>query len=324
MVTDNDEAKNYLMEHRTSEAISSRITEKYFEDTFLVNAENVQYTGGWYFDCNSDSRIGFVIKDELSPTDMEIAENTGIDLWKIGFAGETITLERHNGGESCSVEEFVAKKNLKEKKSRQTPLATQEERSKKELYCDRLAEDNRLIKTANIALIEDSFLNKYYRISDVDYIVKNELGYLALDIKFKYPSRNGSYGINVGPFGVFGRLAGYGFKIYNIVLKNEDKENCIDFLERGDKTIQYAHIDTTKDYKEKESPTWCSYFGNEEQAYKEIPGKEYRDMNLMGNIIDLKCPLCGSHMLERASRYGVPFLGCSMFPKNGCKGKINL
>jgi hypothetical protein len=187
-----------------------------------------------------------------------------------------------------------------------------------------LAEDNRLIKTANIALIEDRFLNRYYRISDVDYIVKNELGYLALDIKFKYPSQNGSYGINVGPFGMFGRLAGYGFKIYNIILKNENKENCIDFLKREDKTIQYAHIDTTRDYTEKKSPAWCSYFGNEVQAYREIPGKEYRNMNLKGNIIDLKCPLCGNRMLERPSHYGVAFLGCSMYPKNGCKGKINL
>lgn len=46
MITNNDDAKNYLMEHRTSEAISSRITEKYFEDTFLTGVENVDYTGG--------------------------------------------------------------------------------------------------------------------------------------------------------------------------------------------------------------------------------------------------------------------------------------
>lgn len=56
-----------------------------------------------------------MIKDELSPIDMEVAKKTGIELWKIGFVDETITLERYNGDESCSIEEFVKKNNLKEK-----------------------------------------------------------------------------------------------------------------------------------------------------------------------------------------------------------------
>ena len=323
MFTSITEAKTYLIQNRTSEAISAYLTEGYFRNRYL---NNVDYSQGWYFDCNNDKLQAFVLKQKLNETDKEFANQLGIThIWQVFFAHNDIVIKDYSSTVEETIEEYVTQHQLTRYPRPTLRNGDEAEQNKRESYCNYLIQNGSILEVANTALIEDGFLNSYFRISDVDFVIKNDLGCIALDIKFKYPSRNGSYGINVGPFSLFGKLEERMVRVYNIILKNTSNDmDCLMYMNQNNPTTLYAYVDTSGDHDVKKSPSKCSYFHDTAQQYIEISGSKYKPLNLNGNIFDLRCPVCGGEMIQRVSKYGA-FLGCKQFgPGTGCKGTITI
>lgn len=318
MFNDASKAKDYMIQNRKSDAISAYITESYFEEHYL---NNVTHTKGWYIDCNSESLTFYVVKQELSELDVKLANDLNVVLWQVFYKDDGIRLRKFDEDESIDIQDFVKANNLAPKMQHRRGNVLKDEFERREKYCKNLIDNQSIINVANTTYIEDAFLNKYFMVSDIDFIINNKLGYLVFDVKFKYPSKNGSYGINIGPFSVYKRLEEYNklIRVYNVVLKNPNKLDCIDYLEQEDgQIVEYSFIDTSLEYIAKSSPPKCAYFENGTQMYYEIPAKQYRILSTYGNIIDMRCPICGSSLVKRESSHG-PFLGCSQYYTNGCK-----
>ena len=321
MFRNNELAKDYLIQNRKSEAISSYLTEYYFERRYL---QNINYTQGWYLDCQDEGLNFYVQKQVLNETDISFANQPNILMWQVYFdADDEIILKRYGTNVAIRVEDYVQNNHLVERHRRPLEHEDVEEQERRNEYCNRLIADGKIIDVANKVYIENAFLNKYFGISDIDFIVKNDLGYIALEVKYKYPSRNGCYGINVGPFSVFNRMEQYGIRVFNIILKNQNRMDCLDYIAQDNPVVEYAYVDTGRNYPVRNSPVACAYFEDGIQQYRAIPCTEYRRFNDRGNIIDMRCPLCGDGMVLRNTQYG-ELLGCKTFPWTGCRGKIHL
>ena len=325
-----ENAEKFLIEKRTSNAISSIITEDYFRKIFLHKNNAIKKkTTGWYYTISVTDKEPyiFILKEDLNELDIEIIKKIEGNIWQI-FINETDLylgkIEQARISERFSMEDFITKYKLNVK-VRENKQSSKLEQAKSISYCQYLNEKGQLIQASSIAYIEDYFLNKYFFVTNIDFFVKNELGIILLEIKFKYPAANRTYGINRLQYNALSFFKQNGIRVYNIILNNPNRKDALDYIGAGvdEEEWLYAKFDDSVPLVLKTAPSKTSFFESEEQQYYEVSVVKYKKLRRKNNFIDMKCPVCGADMIPKIGPYS-EFLGCKNFKKEDCRGKIEL
>ena len=316
----NEEVKK-ILETRTKEALSSYISENYFHNNFSI--DSFEHTTGWWVSKTKDKKyIVFLVKESISDLDLEVinkVKSCVSGIYQLKYVKSNITLVDllQQTSNDFSLEQFLK---LWEHFNFKETIKHNQDREIKESYWEYFKSKKIEDKVIEQILIENLFLKKYFYSTNIDYILKNETGLLMLEIKYKYPSNNNTYGMNSMQYEIYNLFQSQGLEGFNIVLENIDK---IDILERENGVQIWKYSRIKQDLTEKKyAPKKTSYDQKEKQGYYELPVLGYHDLNRNSNIFNLVCPKCGNDLVKRTSPYGI-FLGCKQFGSTGCKGKLS-
>ena len=317
---------------RTHRSIGAYITESLFERCFINKASSIKgKTSGWYYSHGDyDSDYIFLFKNEINDLDREIISMVTVPVWQIcQYKGKITLIDLNSESERIlTSDEFVAENDLKVlNKSNYNKGKLNREQSDRDTvrkYCNYLQKENLLSSVIERILVEDNFLNKYFHIVDLDCFIKNDMGVLLFEIKFKYPTKKGTYGINVKEAQIINYFNSKGINIFNVILENKSRLDVVDYISQGEDNYIWIY----KRFKGIKGPVLSapaetSYFNSNEIKYIEFDARKYIPFPYSNNVIDMTCPLCHSKMVLREGSYG-QFLGCSQYWITQCKGKIRI
>ncbi len=297
-----------LIRRRTSKIIGGYITEDLFKEKYRACYGNRMYSEGWWggIENSSDKTTTFfVVKNELNPLDYRVIERLESQgyLWKqlIKDGGQWYVAD--NAGR-MSIEEYICLRGLTPTREpgKKFPRVTGDDNL--ETCIDTFKRKGTLEKIAASIDIEDSFLNLYYVISNIDLICEDADGTpIYAEIKFKNGFTQNQYNGNkekVGSKLVFGIdkfqvdnlfLPFYkcGMKVMNVILYDDVKQGCnvsqtviFDFLrEKENQNLiwKYKMIDPTEAF---DTHTFSSgvtgWYGKTSRTVCCIPLREYRDL----------------------------------------------
>ena len=340
IIVNSNEAREYLVEKRTSQAIGCHITEEYFQNLFLQNLnDRIDIATDWCcaYDFSNNLKFFFVIRPETSPLDEEIAtlleQDDSVSVWSVYVKNRDVYLKRVlSPNEEVHYNDFKMQYHLTDygyDPNHAQNCNGNQERQNRINYCNYMDEHHILLPAANNAKIVDYFVSRFFfqKYGDIDYIIKTPIGLNAIELKFKYRAFNNIFGINRLECRTLKDLNDAGIRVYNVILDNNNRLNVLDYINRGPNNAHWLYY-RFRDYNEVDervAPNYTAYQENRPQSYYSFPASHYRLLTYAHNILDLTCPICGSTMILRhRQRDGHEFMGCPNFSINNCTGIINL
>ena len=308
--------KDVLLNKRTKEALSSYISENLFEKRFL-NESKVLFSKDWWYADGGQKKYWFITKNLLSDLDKEISNLIKqTEKFQVILNGDEISIRDLNTKREFTVKSFLESYPHIARKNHKGDIKNQKIKDK---YYTYFLKNNLLDNIEKSIFLEDEFLNKYFYTSNIDFICKNEIALFALEVKYKYKTKDGDFGINVMQYEILKGLNLEGVIAVNIILENISR---VDILEKNEDASDwlYSRIQFNKEVV-KDAQSKSSYFVHREQKYRVMPGKDYVKLKSQCNFLNLKCPSCGAKLILRTGTYG-DFLGCKNFSSNNCKGTL--
>lgn len=129
----------------------------------------------------------------------------------------------------------------------------------------------------------DDFLSVFFDYPvNIDVFFKNKNDEIILgEIKYKFETSNGTFGINLGQACMIDNLEKKGFLIGHFILYNHTKNinfSILDMIALPNYQIPlyYKRISNILNYNRKEAPSKTSIAGNRTQIYYEIPFVEFK------------------------------------------------
>ena len=339
-------AKN-LIRRRTSKIIGGYITENLFREKYLEVFKGRACSTGWWagIELSKNQTLTFlVVKNELNDLDLKVIarlQSKGY-LWK-QVINDNGTLYVRDSESRMTASDYVKMRGLEpfHISGYVYPLHTDDANLEK---CIELFEqEGKLDEIASGIYVEDSFLNQYYTISNIDLICENEEGIpVYVEIKFKNEFQTHFKDKNINSKMVFGIdrfqyeklfrvFVNCGMEVLNAVLYNDIKHThnidttlIFDFLEeKGDQKLfwKVKKIDPYTVYPTSTSSHGVTgWYGKRERTVYCIPLKEYRDFDeftLPGKYANIypegswgTCPVCGEPLVIRTNHTtGSEFMG---------------
>lgn len=257
------------------------VTEYLYKTQFLESRPQ-NYTSGWWSAEVEGQRFFFVVKDKLSDLDSQIIKKLSntYPCWRVYPHWNTWYF--YSGDLKVSMNQFIRKYHLQligkyQPATRETRDAARQNR------CVEFFQAQRILRQIAIERhFADSFLTNYFRsLVNVDFFVLRNNGNLsAIEVKFKFESRNGKFGINDGQFRLFELLEQEGIEIQHWILYNwtHDKElSVFGFLELEcvEKYWLRGKIETSSRRCRKTAPEVTSVYGMKRQKYYEFDKSEF-------------------------------------------------
>lgn len=258
------------------------VTEYLYENQFLARKPD-QYTSGWWSAEVGGKRFFFVVKEKLNDVDcavMRILSRQFI-CWRAFPQKEKWLF--HNGDTHLDMSQFLAQFHLRKRGN--SKLAEKETRdSVRQKRCVDFFERHQLLqKIAVERYFANDFLSVFfYSLVNIDYFVLRNNGQLtAIEVKFKFESENGKFGVNSGQYNLFTLLENNGFEVQHWILYNwtKDKELSIfGFLDEDmEKYWLYGQIRTDVPRVKKTAPKETSVHGSKSQGFYEFDKNEFED-----------------------------------------------
>ncbi|QUH21795.1 hypothetical protein [Alkaliphilus sp. B6464] len=248
----NKEKLKYLLSRDKHAILEGVCTEHLFQNDVLPRKKwNNKISLGWWTTRQNNDYIFFKVSSEyVTQNDISIFrhfiknnmkciyvkfENTG--TYKFLEVNSNIYLiEKNNYIEQfLSFNEFIIKYNLKE--IRQPLLAANDVRdtARQEKAIDFFDKNGLLEDTAIQRHFANFFLTVYYgyAVWNIDGLLVDNDKVLAYEIKFKYPTKSNTFGLNIGVAKLFEWLHNKDIKIYHAILlnpTNSEKVSVLDVL----------------------------------------------------------------------------------------------
>lgn len=313
--------KEYLFK-RTKEAYSSYISERLFQKQFL-EGRNINYTTGWWISKVKENLIYlFLVKEEISDLDKEIIEkvkSSFSEVFHVKYSKDCIIIQSIDSHSTYTLQEFLEQY---EHRELETKINHQDNTEIKQKYFNYFIDNNMYEDVVNEVDVENEFLKKYFYSTNIDFLIKNDVGIFLLEVKYKYRTKNGNFGINKMQYEVCSIFQSNNIRAFNVVLENESKVDILERVDNNDFEWVYSHIkEESTDLKD--APKETSYDQMKTQRYYELSGKDYKVLNYRSNFINLVCPKCGGKLLLRQGKFG-EFLGCENYAKSNCKGSSSI
>ena len=310
-----------LLSRRKKDAMSSYISETEFSNTFLAN--DIIYTVGWWISKDGRGRLYFFIhKTNISDFDFELVQIFGsitTNIFQV-ITNEQLTIIRNlNTFQEWSLIDFVTNYSLT---ARRQMTFNHNDTEVKMRYLEYFRQRGILDQVKESVSIEDEFFYKYFISINIDFILKNMLGILFLEVKYKYKDRSGNFGMNKMQYECLSILQSRGYYVFNIILDNSDRVDIIDRINRNQCTWIYDRLEQGLT-EIRTAPSRTGYFNSRPQQYYVLNGNSYKELNEAANFINMICPLCGGELVLRTGPYGA-FLGCENYRSINCRGIIKI
>jgi hypothetical protein len=303
--TDIELAKNKIRT-RTSKVLGGYISEHLFEERFKLNNPELMISKGWFGgierkESDSDSKyVFFVVKETLSKLDEQVKdmlETAGFRCLQVFIGGDNRDIIYvKEGTRTQDYRNFVIEEHLK-KKTKPAPQPILGDALIEE--CINRFDNYGVLKgMAESIYVEDGFLNQYYDISNLDYLLEGQDGKpIYAEVKFKDEfskvtgeendrKRQFYFGSDTFQYDdLFKAFTSSGMKVVIFVLYNEVKSTEYQMQKKDD---QLKKDDTVIfDYLEKRGDVefvWKYKIFNPTEKYDEfISTKDVNHMNWGGS-----------------------------------------
>ncbi len=259
------------------------VTEQLFYNQFLSN-NSVPFSSGWWMVIHNDVRLFFIVREQISDFERELIAKIPLphQCWQVYFEDNEF---RFVNKEALTQAQFINKFELK--KIREPMIATEETRNvtRQENAIDFFKKYRIVKKIATERFFANNFLSVYFRgMINIDFFTKANGKLNLVEVKYKYESRDGCFGINTGQMEMFKYFMSLGFNIYHFILYNHTKDMNISifgYLDLpGEKSWFNARINDAKSHGTGVAPEMTSVSGSFSQPYIKIPIKEIEDKKI--------------------------------------------
>lgn len=254
------------------------VTEYLFEKQFLRSANGRYfsgYTSGWWSAGVANQRFFFLVASSQNDIDRKVTRSLSpqYEVWRAWPKNDTWHFYKDEL--DLDLDGFIHRFGLSPLRSESTATAATRNTERQSRCLDFLSDHDLLQTVATERNFADDILTVYFNsVVNIDFFALKPSGKIcALEIKFKFESRAGTFGINVGQFRMFELLADQGMEIEHWILYNKthDKDLSIfGFLELpGRKWWRCGFIPSTAGVQ-KMAPAETSVQGNRRQEYYEF------------------------------------------------------
>ncbi len=350
----NAEEAKAIIRTRTSKIIGGYISEQLFAEVYAKKYRDRLYSKGWWGGIEfsyQKTMTFFVVKNELNELDRKVIERLESQgyLWKQLVCQEDgwYVQDYH---EKLTLDSYIKARGLNQKQhSREIHAPTGYDRNLERCIAT-YEKQGRLEEIASSIYIEDHFLNKYYIISNIDFICEDADGNpIYAEVKFKNPFQikygdkyRMVFGIDEFQYNIlFQPFFKAGIKVANVLLVNDIKREdnkestaIFDFLDQkqGKKMLwKYKFLDPDEKLTSISTDRgYTGWRGKVKRTIYCVPIQEYRDFEHYTLPSTCKkyypdgawgyCEICGSPLvLRRMSGNTSEFFGCLNYtrhPKN--------
>ena len=254
------------------------VTEYLFERQLLLPQPDC-YASGWWSAVVRGQRYFFLVSDYLNAVDRSVLDTLSprFPCYRAYPRGDTWYFYENGEGEGIPMEQFLVRCQLSAIRPALEAAAGVRDPERQNRCIHFFASHGLLQKIAIERHFADSFLSVYFdAMVNVDFFTLRRNGRLsAAEVKFKYESASGKFGINVGQFQLFSLLEGLGVQIQHWILYNAARDKSLSifgFLERPDldRCWRYGLIPTDRMRERKVAPSETSVSGQNKQPYYEL------------------------------------------------------
>lgn len=258
------------------------ITEQLFYNQFLKN-NTTPNTDGWWTTEYKNVKLFFVVKEKLNSLDKEIIMRIPPQhqCWQVYLEQDKFIFEKENI--KLSEEDFINRFKLPQ--IRKPMVASDETRdSERQNQSIEFFEQNKILKKiATERKFANNFLTVYFKgMINIDMFTKKNEQINVIEIKYKYESRDGHFGVNTGQMKMFEFFMRINFNVHHFVLYNFTRDmhlSIFGFLKLNlefpnEKEWYFKKLNLEEVYNESIAPEMTSVSGRFRQAYYKIPKKE--------------------------------------------------
>lgn len=207
------------------------VTEFLFAKQFLSGRQG-SYTQGWWHSNDRGRRYFFVVKPVLNDIDVSFAKVVlqTAEVWQAWITDNGTWMLKQFLDSSATPEltesQFVAKCGVDSFRSGLLATSSVRDETRQNKCIAFFKKHDILTKVATERCFADDFLFKHFRSAvNVDFITVNKSGALCvLEVKFKFETRAGKFGVDSGQYHMLTELMGLGLQIHHIVLYNFTKK----------------------------------------------------------------------------------------------------
>jgi len=279
---DKNAVKQLLKDKHT--LLEGYITEHLFYNQFLKN-NTIPSTDGWWTTEYKNNKLFFIVKEELCPLDEEIINliSPQHECWHVYLQQDKFIFKNNNI--KLFEEDFVSKYELF--KIRNPMTASKETRNfnRQKQSINFFRENKILRKIAIERKFANNFLTVYFRgMINIDMFTKKNEQINVIEIKYKYESKDGYFGVNTGQMKMFEFFMRLNFNVHHFVLYNFTRDMTLSifgFLRLNSeppniKEWYFKKLNVEEVYNEGIAPEMTSVSGNFRQTYFKIPKREMK------------------------------------------------
>lgn len=261
------------------------VTEQLFFNQFLKN-NSVPHSDSWWVTSHENNMLLFVVKEHLNPLDIEIMSKFKHpnQCWQVYLKGEEFVFT--NGEKIVDEQSFVTE--LKLSKIRNPLIASDNTRDvKRQNRAIQFFKENNIIKEIAVERrFANNFLTVYFKtMINVDFFTKKNNQYNVIEVKYKYESKDGYFGINTGQMHMFNSFIELGFSVYHFILYNYTKNKNLSIfgfldLPSQNKNWHYIKINDEITSGVGIAPEMTSVSGRFKQSYYKILARAMKDKRI--------------------------------------------
>lgn len=278
------DARQQLLRDKHS-LLEGYVAEYLFEMQFLRPQEVKYfsgYTNGWWSAEFGNQRFFFLVSSCLNDIDQRIISSLSPDYEVWRAFPDSMSWHFYKDNLDLDLNSFLDMFHLSRIRPENVATATTRNLIRQNRSIDFLDRHHLLQKVAIERNFADDILTVYFNsIVNIDFFALNPRGKICvLEIKYKFESKSGTFGINVGQFRLFELLANHGMEIEHWILYNKthNKElSVFGFLDRpGRKWWRRGVIHTDSPGIQKVAPAVTSVQGNKRQEYYEFNESDFQ------------------------------------------------
>lgn len=281
IATEESAAISQLMNDKHN-LLEGYVTEKLFYKEFVENNNIGSSSGWWMAKSKENETIFFIIKETLDENDLKIFLHINKIYTCYHVYQRNDDFYFSDLHQSISSGTMIIKHNLKMIRSSLNVKDSFKNEARQNKAIRFFKKHNILNEIALERYFANNFLTVYFpQMINIDLFTITKKGINAIEIKYKFEAKNGTFGVNQGQFEMFKLLNHIGINTYHFILYNHTKNKnlCIfDFLNsENQKSWNYCNTAKISSVSLYEAPEFTSLSGYKTQKYYQLPKNKFAE-----------------------------------------------
>lgn len=257
-------------------------TENGFAKQFFERTPK-KFTSGWWSAIINDQRFFFLVSKTLNDVDRRVIEilSPNYPCWRVYYDNEMWNFSA--GNSDLSQHQFLEKYKIGKKEKLSFTKKKAINKCRQEKCIEYFKKQHKLWELASERDFADYFLETYaeYPVNIDFFALKDNNQLCAIEVKFKYMMRDGSFGMNVGQYNLLNLLKQSEIEIYYAVLWNATGNNGLsifEFLKQKDavKVWLCKQISNFTEKEKRTAPSKTQVHGQTPQSFYSFAREEFQ------------------------------------------------